>query len=135
MSKYTLEVDNEQLKHISKALDFFARIQTGQVSELVNPYMVPLPDADYKEVDVLLKDLKKQMFPELPEGAFYSIKSKYISDQVRQMIDIFEVIRHQLMMDSDNQEVVEKNIKPFHWATDKPLPVVKKVDGDQSPST
>ena len=92
MSKYTLEVDSEQLKHISKALDFYARIQTGQVSELVNPYMVQLPDADYKEVDETLKTLKKRMFPELPEGAFYSIKSKHISDQTRQMIDIFEVI-------------------------------------------
>ena len=61
MSKYNLEVDSEQLKHISKALDFFARIQTGQISELVNPYMIPLPDADYKEVDSLLKELKKQM--------------------------------------------------------------------------
>ena len=130
MSKYTLEVDSEQLKHISKALDFFARIQTGQVSELVNPYMVPLPDADYKEVDVLLKSLKKQMFPELPDGAFYSIKSKYISDQVRQMIDIFEVIRYQMMSESDSPEIIEKNVRPFHWASDKQLPVLKKVDED-----
>ncbi len=121
-------MDVEQLKHISKALDFYARIQTGQISELVNPYMVPLPDADYKEVDVLLKNLKKQMFPELPEGAFYSIKSKYISDQVRQMIDMFEVIRHQLMGESEIPEVLEKNVKPFHWSADKPLPSLKKVD-------
>ncbi len=130
MSKYTLEVDSEQLKHISKALDFYARIQTGQVSELVNPYMVPLPDADYKEVDELLKTLKKQMFPELPEGAFYSIKSKHISDQTRQMIDIFEVIRYQLMSESDSPEVVEKNVKPFHWAAEKPLPTIIKSNLD-----
>ena len=60
MSKYTLEVDSEQLKHISKALDFFARIQTGQVSELVNPYMLPLPDADYKEVSNEIKMRSRQ---------------------------------------------------------------------------
>ncbi len=130
MSKYTLEVDSEQLKHISKALDFYARIQTGQVSELVNPYMVQLPDADYKEVDEMLKTLKKRMFPELPEGAFYSIKSKHISDQTRQMIDIFEVIKYQIMSESDSKEVVEKNVKPFHWSVEKPLPVVIKHDDE-----
>lgn len=130
MSKYTLEVDSEQLKHISKALDFYARIQTGQVSELVNPYMVQLPDADYKEVDEMLKTLKKRMFPELPEGAFYSIKSKHITDQTRQIIDIFEVIRYQIMSESDSKEVVEKNVKPFHWSAEKPLPIVTKHDDE-----
>ena len=128
MSRYTLEVDHEQLKHISKALDFFARIQTGQVSELVNPFMVPLPDADYKEVEEILKTLKKQMFPELPDGAYYSIKSKHITDQTRQIIDIFETIRFQLVADSENPEVVEKNIKPFHWSAEKPLPVITKTE-------
>lgn len=128
MSKYTLEVDSEQLKHISKALDFYSRIQTGQLSELVNPYMVSLPEAEYKEVDKILKELKKQMFPNLPDGAFYSIKSKHISDSVRQMIDIFEVIRYNIITNSDNLELSDKVSKPFHWASDKPLPIVEKIN-------
>lgn len=128
MPDYILELDKDQLKHISRALDFFARIQTGQISELVNPYMVPLPNADYKEVETLLTELKHQMFPDLPEGAFYSIKSKHIPDNVRQMIDIFEVIKQQLMLDNDNIEIDEKDIKPFHWSSEKELPKLIKVD-------
>ena len=123
MSNYILEVDEEQLKHISKALDFYARIQTGQVSELVNPYMVALPDSDYKEVENILRDLKKHMFPNLPENAFYSIKSKHIQDPVRQLVDIFEVIRYELL--SDEEEDIKK---PFNWSSQKSLPTLKKLE-------
>lgn len=126
---YILKLDKEQLQHISKALDFYARIQTGQVSELVNPYMVPLPNADYKDVSETVKTLKKHMFPDLPDGAYYSIRSKHISDAVRQMIDIYEVIRYQFLMESEEKsEEKEKQLKPVNWSSEKKLPVLRKDD-------
>lgn len=125
---YLLEVDEEQLKHISKALDFYARIQMGQVGELVNPYMVPLPNADYTDVEIKVKDLKASMFPDLPENAYFSVKSKQIPDTIRQMVDIFEVIKHQLIIDANTAQEEIENLKPFHWSTEKELPNLRKVE-------
>ena len=121
MTKYNLEVDDDQLKHITKALDFFARIHTGQLSELSNPYMVPLPEADYEDVDVLLGALKEIMYPDLPEKAYYSIRSKRISDEIRQIIDIYEVIRYQINTKKDKR-------KPFHWSSEKIPPKISKLE-------
>lgn len=121
MSKYNLEVDEDQLKYITKALDFFARIQTGQLSELSNPYMVPLPEADYKDVNILLQGLKGIMYPDLPEKAYYSIRSKFVSDEIRQMIDIYEVIRYHI-------DTTEDKRKPVQWSSEKVPPKISKKE-------
>ena len=127
MCDYILELDEDQLKHIAKALDFYARIQTGQLSELVNPYMVPLPNSDYTDVDEKVNALKKSMFPDLPDGAYYSIKSSYIPDEVRQIIDIYEVIRYHFILNNENIDIEkEKKLKPINWSSEKTLPVLKK---------
>ncbi len=117
MSKYNLEIDEDQLKYISKALDFYARINTGQLSELSNPYMITLPEADYQDIEILLKGLKKIMYPDLPENAFYSIRSKLISDEIRQIIDIYEVIRHGI-------DTTENKRKPIQWSSEKEPPKI-----------
>jgi len=123
LTDYILELDEDQLKLISKALDFYARIQTGQISELVNPYMVTLPNANYADVDEKIKELKLAMFPDLPEESHFSLRSKYIPDDVRQILDIFEVIRFNLSQDEN-----ERNLKPIHWSSEKKLPLLKKKE-------
>jgi len=120
MNKYVLEVDEEQLKYIAKTLDFFARIQTGQLSELSNPYMVTLPEADYNDVDLLLQTLKKIMYPNLPETAFYSLKSKAISDDIRQIVDIYEIIRFCIDTKEDKR-------KPIQWSSEREPPKISKI--------
>ena len=135
MSKYTITLEKQQLDIITKALDFYARIQLGQVSQLTNPYLIPLPDADYSDVDNKLIELKKIMFPELPEKSYYSIKSKKIADPVRQAVDIMEVISHKLAWDyyvppkDEPQKKPEGEIfkNPFHWSSDLELPTIEKV--------
>lgn len=92
MAEYSVSVSKEQLALIAKALDFYTRIQLGQVSEITNPFVINLPDADYKNVETILKELKKAMFPNLEYKEYYSVKSKLISESVRQSIDIYEAI-------------------------------------------
>lgn len=118
MSQYSIELDIEQLELIKKSLDFFARMNLGQLSELSNPYMITLPDAEYSDISEQLQNLKNTMFPNLPEKSYYSIKSKMISDDIRQVVDIFETINYAVSP--------EKN-KPWHWSTEKNLPIIKKL--------
>lgn len=128
METYNLELDKDQLQNILKSVDFYVRIQTGQISELVNPYMVTLPNANYSDVDTKIKELKKIMFPDLPDEAYYSIRSKYISDEIRQLLDIFEVIRYALSKDDNVDTDKERYIKPRHWSSEKDLPKVKIIN-------
>jgi len=135
MNKYQLELEKEHLEIIKKSLDLYARLQMGQLSQLTNPYLIPLQDAEYKDVEELLKELKKSMFPELPEKSFYSLKSKKISDPVRQAVDIFEVINHRLAWDNFEPPVDNPDKKPegtmyknpFHWSSELNLPDIKKM--------
>jgi len=127
MDKFSLELDVEQLMLVSKAVDFFARIQTGQISEMINPYMVALPNADYTDIEKKIIDLKHSMFPELPENAHYSIRSKQLSDTVRQMIDIHEVIKFTILPPSTEEDQDNRPRRPFQWSTEKQLPTIKKV--------
>jgi hypothetical protein len=125
---YVLELDSDQLQLISKSLDFYARIQTGQISELINPYMVPLDNADYTNVAEKVNDLKQSMFPDLPIDAHFSIKSPRMPDTIRQMVDICEVIRYGLLVTYNSTPDTENPIsKPRSWSVEKNLPVLKKI--------
>lgn len=132
MTNYILEATEEQFQIINKALDLFVRIQMGQISELTNPFIIPLPDADYSDVSAKIIELKKSMFPELSSDSYYSIKSKKLPDTVRQAVDIFEVIRHRLAMDNLPENTTDKPVgvqyeKPFNWSNEMPLSTITKV--------
>jgi len=122
MTRYNLELDKKQLELIMKSLDFYSRIQMGQVSELVNPFVLPLPDANYDDVEELIIELKKAMFPNLDTNSYYAIKSNHIPDSTRQMIDIMEVIRYNLN---------DKNgDRPYQWSNELDAPSITKIGED-----
>jgi len=122
MSKYILEASDKQLEILVKALDFYSRIQMGQVSELTNPYVIPLPDADYSDVETKVFDLKKTMFPDLDSKSYYSLNSKRLPDTVRQAVDLMETINYKI---SEPVEGIQST-KPFHWSSEMDLPKIKK---------
>lgn len=132
MNKYTVELNSEQLELVMKALDFYSRIQMGQVSELTNPFVIQLPNADYSNVDDQLLSLKKSMFPELDAKTFYSIKTKKIPDTIRQTVDILDVMRHKLAWDNTTEEKPTgiKYNKPIHWSNEHDLIKITKVDNN-----
>jgi len=133
MNNYSIEANTAQLELIMKALDFYSRIQMGQISELTNPYIIQLPDADYSDVDEQLIKLKKSMFPELDARTFYSIKTKKIPDTIRQTVDILDVIRHRIAWDESKEEATTgmKYNTPIHWSNEHELIKIKKVDNNE----
>jgi hypothetical protein len=130
MNNYIININVAQLELIMKALDFYSRIQMGQLSELANPYIIQLPESDYAEIDKQLLKLKKIMFPELDDKTFYSIKTKKIPDTIRQTVDILDVIRYRLAWDTNTEETPTgmKYNKPIHWSNEHELITIKKVD-------
>ena len=132
MSNYTIEANDVQLELMMKALDFYSRIQMGQLSELTNPYIIQLPDADYSDVDEQLLKLKKSMFPELDDRTFYSIKTKKIPDTIRQTVDILDVIRYKLAWDKTLEEAPKgmKYDKPPHWSNEQDLITITRTKNE-----
>ena len=119
--KYNLELTETHLELIMKALDFHTRIQMGQLSELTNPYSIPLPNTDFNITDEQIYALKKEMFPELKEKELHSIKSKKLNDTIRQEVDIFEVIRYNLSKSDDKP-------RPINWSNEQTPPILMKDD-------
>jgi hypothetical protein len=95
--KYNLELTEKQAQTIINALDLVGRLELGQIKEIVNPWTSPLSITPSDKIDVLIKELKKELFPELDENAYYSIYNKeHVSDSARIGYDLIQVIRHSI---------------------------------------
>lgn len=91
--KYILELTEEQVKVLSTACEFFARIKMGQFGEIVfhcaNKHCPEDPEAAQ---DAWL-EFRKHIFPEL-HGAGHSYGIGY-SKEADTAFDIYQVIRQQ----------------------------------------
>jgi len=129
---YQLEATKDQFELILKSLDFYSRIQMGQVSELANPSIIPLPSADYAELEEKINIIKKAMFPELEEHEYFSVQSKKIPDTIKQTIDMIEVIKYQFKLAMPPTATTELDInklkKPYHWSSEQELVKFKQKE-------
>ena len=87
MKKYNLELNEEQIKEVMKALDFYTRISIGQLQHLKY-----LKDGASENTLTLLQ---KEMFPNLT-GLHHSlgIHNKENSESVRVCYDIYKQIHY-----------------------------------------
>lgn len=107
MSNYDLSnLTSEQAHVISDALEFYSRIRTGQIVELVRMFRYtslatckPTP-ANLNKAEELLREAKQLLFPELPTDASYGIREAP-DQRARISYDIHQVIRHRLAWDED----------------------------------
>jgi len=105
MKQYNLSLDTEQLQLIQSALDLYSRIQTGQITELLNshsgPLSLPIAQSGAHDLEPLLLKVKAKIFPELGENySSWSINSpKHVPESARIAYDTVQVIRHKLSWD------------------------------------
>ena len=87
MKKYNLELNEEQVKQVLEALDFYSRISIGQLQELKE-----ISSSASKET---LTKLQKEMFPSLT-GLHHSfgIAGKYAPEEAKICYDIYKQIHY-----------------------------------------
>lgn len=109
---FSLELNEEQLKIISKALDIFVQLNQGQVLSILNPYLVSFEDADYHEAKDKALELKTILFPELEELALYTIRSKKVPHEAKVAADISAVLDHTLKPSDTKPEFICNDVTP-----------------------
>ena len=118
MAKYSVEVTEEQLKVLSRACEFYARIAMGQFNEIVWHFLdFSTGTNDYCQrrdlAEHFLLKAREQIYPELHGiGHSYGIGKFEDADAA---FDIYQVARNHL---GDNRP-------PFSF---NELPVCKKIE-------
>lgn len=132
-TKYRLELTEEQCGVMNTALELYFRLGMGQLSELAW-HFAPIEDRD--RVEVLLREMKRLMYPKLDHNAYYSISSHEIDDTFRVACDIRDVVRYQLAGDRDPSRKtwsVDHN-KPMHMSKE-PLPKIERITHERKKNT
>ena len=127
---YTIELNKEQLKIISNCLEMSSRIMSGQITTNT---IYPFRDIIYKSennistelVDAHLKEVKRNLFPDLHQDAHHGSSS---SEESKQIYEMYKQIEH--LLQKEKEGVEGENSFNVHSSTplkltDKPLIVVK----------
>lgn len=143
MKKYTIELDENQLREVNTALNFSLRCQIGQLdgeflTMLLHEYSVAQgenysfeDESDLRvKLEALIDEIKRLVWNMSPNQS----KGVGHSEEVDTLIDMNEVIRHALWLNIEgekNSYTVDSQ-EPFHWNKKQPLIKVKTVsDGGE----
>jgi hypothetical protein len=131
---YNLTLDEEQLRVLMEALDMYSRLGMGQIDIVLTSTNNPLIKRIWEnksgdEVKDLSKQIKKLIFPELSDNAYYGIFNNKTPESSKISWDILQVVRYRLAWDKhpDGGYTVDFG-DPLQSSTYKKLPTIKKVD-------
>jgi len=98
-SKYTMKVNEVQLRIILEALDLYSRLLCGQTSEAANflrwHHLNSNQEIDHRAADSAGKQLKRAFWgDELGMGASYGIRSDKTPEEAKAAYDIIQVARY-----------------------------------------
>jgi len=100
---YTLTTDKETMQIIANALELYARLKIGQFNHLTNIFFEK--DYDYEKVDVLLRELKSNIFPELHSSSFYGIYGESTPDESKKLFDVYKRILYEFNKDNKDYSI------------------------------
>lgn len=127
---YNLQVNEEQLAMIQKALDLYSRLGIGQVEELANPFTSPYPIVSEKGKEIL-KEFKKEVFPELDSGAYYSIFSKEAPENAKIGYDLIQVIRNFLAYERKPEGGITVDFDTPMQTSEQPLSKIERIESEK----
>lgn len=138
MKKYTIELDEDQLREINRALNFSLRCQIGQLngeflSMLLDEYSVAQGE-NYSfedesnlrvKLESLINEIKRLVWNIAPNQS----KGVGHSEEVDTLIDMNEVIRHALWLNIEGEKLsyTVDAYPPHHWNKKQPLIKVEKT--------
>ena len=100
--KYKLELSGEQMQMIANALETVTRLECGQLSELDSLFFGR--DYSRNKSDVLIKQLKSLIFPELHTSSHYGLNG--MSKYQREKYDIYKQILSVIYRDKGIENTV-----------------------------
>lgn len=125
-TKYIIECDEDHVKTISQALDYYSRLGGGQLELIIHDLFQNYFYNDkttYKELDELIHKLKLKLYG-LPINGGFSIHDT--NDLFRICYDIHQVLRHRIAWDrnSDNKSGVDF-YEPIKYGSKSLVKIIK----------
>lgn len=142
MKKYTIEIDEWQLRAVNRALDFSTRCQVGQLngeflSMLIHEYSVAQGENYSFDKMSALRDKLEDLLGEIKKLVWNmsTNQSKGVghSEEVDTLIDMNEVIRHAIWLNDEDKKfsyIVDVK-EPSHWNKKQPLIKVEKISNNK----
>lgn len=120
--KYTLEVNDEQAKVISLALDIFSRMEGGQLEWVFS--MIPWKYYDkFESAKPMLRELQL-LLTGMQNG---NLGIGNVSDSARIAFDLHQIIRHRLAWDREPQGGISIFFDPpMKWGS-QPLATMEQI--------
>ena len=117
--KIKLELDEQQLKLISKSLDFYSRIGIGQFKEVIShPTFEKIIYENHKKnwseihntrdiaEDILHNGFRVLTNSEIPRNGSYGIHNKKVDESCREAYDLHQDIRHYFWTQNENRSPI-----------------------------
>ena len=141
MKTYKIELTEKQLQLLMRTCEVQSRLMIGQTDHAEDIFLNALKrhkynnDKDYWKLEEYeddrnwiteqLEELHCRCWNQLP-NEFYGVKYSPESDT---LIDMVEVIRHQLWQDREGEKssFTNDSYPAFHWNKDEPLIKIKKI--------
>lgn len=123
LAKYTIEVNEEQAKVISLALDIFSRMEAGQLEWIFS--MIPWKYYEKLEsVEPMLKELQL-LLTGMQRG---NLGIGNVSNSARIAFDLHQVIRHRLAWDKYPQGRMGVDFDPPRKWSNQPLAKIEQIN-------
>jgi hypothetical protein len=90
MKKYTLELSEEHIQPLLRALDTFTRLQMGQFNIVFEMF----PELDYASRDLVHKLIRTVVLKDIPMNASLGVFSPELPMDAKIAFDIYQTIRH-----------------------------------------
>lgn len=126
MKQLQLTLTEEQANAVTKALEFYARIATGQLPELLaHPAFDDLSVAEMEHARNHLLEVKKLTFPILKaRGDAFGIRNEVVAMEAKTAYDVFQVMKHELAKSEVSKRMASHSVwlYPPVGAGNQPLP-------------
>lgn len=127
MKKYIIELNEVQIKELIDATDFYSRILSGQLDEILIKGIPLTKSVNRTQIKFLLKELKKEMFPELETNENYGIFNKKLEQKAKILYDIHQVARYKYSWSKEPKGGIQTWFQEPMKSSNYELPIVKEV--------
>lgn len=133
---YTLTLSKEQAEVVSRATEFLARVQMGQLEDV---YYQLLDGQKLKDLHRTQQQTVRQLLADAAliitghRGATLGIHTEAVPDSARTAWDIYQVVRHVLAWERQPEGGIQVSFDEPRSVNNKPLATMEKVETVNNP--
>jgi hypothetical protein len=139
-TKVQITMTVKQARLQMRAMDLYMRILMGQFEEIEHMFFFfgeegekfKRKPEDHEKMHIHLKWLKKFVYPQLSENAYWGITGQPCPEEATMIYDMYKTMDNAISWHQNPKGGWTVNFdKPMHWYKELPLPEVKVFEDGQ----